>query len=133
MRFHELQELVFKQHTPKFSEQPSLEKFDKLNALSAITQPDDYELPEELKHNLIKFIDTCIDYKVENHSTHFINQLLQSNDSNNERSITLTSITGIKSHVINSLIRQQLICKMNELASEHDRTGDSFDKKLQLG
>lgn len=133
MKFHELQELEFKQHTPKVNEQPSLEKFDKLNALSAITQPDDYELPEELKRALVKFIDTCIDYKVDGQQVHFINQLLQSNDSKNERSITLQSISGIKTHVINSLIRQQLICKINELASEHDRTGGSFDKKLQLG
>lgn len=132
MRFHELNNIEFKPHKPKVSEQPTLEKFDTLNALSFITNQDDHVIPHEFEQALKHFIDTCIDYKVDSKSTNFINQLLQSNDGKTEASVTLHSVTGLKQHVINTLIRQQLICKMNELAKEQERNGESLDKKLNV-
>ncbi|GAB7224771.1 hypothetical protein VoSk93_39900 [Vibrio owensii] len=132
MRFHEIDSIEFKAHQPTVNEQPSLEKFDTLNTLNLITNQVDFVMPVELEKALIQFIVTCLDYKVDKGGAHFITQLVQSNSGSTDRGITLSSISGLNNHVINTLIRQQLICKMNELANEHDRTGASFDKKLYL-
>ncbi|HDY7528531.1 TPA: hypothetical protein RQJ59_001789 [Vibrio vulnificus] len=104
-------------------------KFDELNALSRVTQPDDHKMSVELEEALAHFIDTCIDYRLDNqHSTHYINQLVAANQSDIERNISLSSMTGLKPHVINTFIRQQLVSKIKELANERDRVGGSFNK-----
>lgn len=108
----------------KPDDEKSLEKFDTLNTLSLIANEQDYSMPDELEQALIQFIDTCLDYRVDDQTTqHFISQLVNSNDSKTENKLTLSSVTGLKTHVVNTLIRQQVILKMNELARAHELKG----------
>lgn len=101
----------------------SLEKFDTLNALSLIANEQDHSMPDELEQAIIQFIDICLDYRVDDSPMHFISQLMSSNDSKTENKLTLSSVTGLKTHVVNTLIRQQVILKMNELARAHELKG----------
>lgn len=116
----------------KPDDETSLEKFETLNTLSLITCSQDHIMPVELEQALIQFIEVCLDYRVSATTSHFITQLIASNDSTLEGRSTLSSLSGLKAHVINTLIRQQVISRMNELAHEHERTGSSLDKKLYL-
>ncbi|PMO04342.1 hypothetical protein BCT19_01270 [Vibrio splendidus] len=111
---------------------PSLEHFDVLNTLSLITKPDDYVMPEELELAIENLIDVAFEYRLNSAPTHYINQLLKSNNKTTELSVSVSSLTGVKGHVINTKIRQALIAKMNQIAHEHERKGDSLDKKLYV-
>lgn len=104
----------------KPDDETSLEKLDTLNTLSLITRQQDHSLPDELAKALIQFIETCLDYRVDE-TQHFITQLMSTNNSKTEQKLTLSSVTGLKSHVVNTLIRQQVISRMNELAHKHER------------
>ncbi|MGR5450132.1 hypothetical protein ACP3V3_10270 [Vibrio sp. PNB22_3_1] len=114
------------------SETPSLEQFDELNTLSLITKPDDHVIPEELERAFTNFIEHAYEYRVERAGMHYVNQLLKSNDSKTETNVTLASITGLNTHVVNSLIRQMLISKMNALAEDKQRNnnGECFDRSI---
>nr|OEF71857.1 hypothetical protein A152_13605 [Vibrio tasmaniensis 1F-187] len=114
------------------SDTPSLEQFDELNTLSLITKPDSHIMPVELEKAFNHFIEKAYDYKVEKAGAHYVNQLIRSNGSKTETNVTLASITGLQTHVVNTLIRQMLIGKMNELADDTQRNnnGECFDKSI---
>ncbi|UOE82172.1 hypothetical protein LTQ03_15695 [Vibrio splendidus] len=114
------------------SKTPSLEQFDELNTLSLITKPDDHIMPAELEEAFTKFIDTLYDYRVERAGTHYVEQLIRSNDSKTESNITLASITGLNTYVVNTLIRQMLIEKMNALSEERlrDNSGEYIEQQV---
>ncbi|MEZ8966369.1 hypothetical protein AB6E53_06715 [Vibrio breoganii] len=113
------------------SDTPSLEQFDELNTLSLITKSGDYITPIELETAFTNFIEKAYEYRVERAGAHYVNQMLKSNDSKTETNVSLASITGLNSHVVNTLIRQMLISKMNALADETQRNnnGECFQTK----
>ncbi len=89
-------------------------------------------MPAELEAAFSKFIDTLYDYRVERTGTHYVEQLIRSNDSKTESNITLASITGLNTYVVNTLIRQMLIEKMNALSEERlrDNSGEYIEQQV---
>ncbi|HDY7968047.1 hypothetical protein ABRZ79_04830 [Vibrio vulnificus] len=99
-----------------------LEKFEMLNVLSEITRSDEHIMPESLRRGLEHFIDTCMDYRVDEQGVkHFITATVESNEKSTESQITVSALTGLRPHVVNTFIRRALIERYTELAKEQER------------
>ncbi|HCG9752631.1 TPA: hypothetical protein NKQ52_005064 [Vibrio parahaemolyticus] len=101
---------------------PTLEKFETLNVLSEITGQYDHTMPAQLKQALESFIETCMDYRVdESGGKHFISAIADSNDYATEAKVSMSALTGLRPHVVNTFIRRALIEHYTQLAKEQER------------
>ncbi|HAS6346754.1 TPA: hypothetical protein I7241_02120 [Vibrio vulnificus] len=101
---------------------PTLEKFETLNVLSEITGQYDHTMPPQLRQALESFIETCMSYRVdESEVKHFITAISDSTERATESNVSLSAITGLRAHVVNTFIRRALIERYTELAKEQER------------
>ncbi|WP_072610944.1 hypothetical protein [Vibrio vulnificus] len=100
---------------------PTLDKFETLNVLSEITGQYDHTFPEPLKQAFERFIETCMDYRIDESGVkHFITGIVDSNENVAESKVSLSAITGLRPHVVNTFIRRALIERYTELAKEQE-------------
>ncbi|MDS1861230.1 hypothetical protein QX220_06195 [Vibrio vulnificus] len=101
---------------------PTLDKFETLNALSEITGQYDHIMPPQLRQALESFIEVCMDYRVDESGVkHFITSVADSSELSAEAKVSLSSLTGLRPHVVNTFIRRALIDHYTELAKEQER------------
>lgn len=97
------------------------EKFIEQNVVHMVSSQPDYVIPRELEAGIRQFVETCIDYRIDEQiRSHFINQL--TTETSVEPNVSLSTLSGVPCGVINTFIREALVRRADEIKKERDRT-----------